>query len=547
MSDIVKIHESKCPQFKEKTLQLSCDGVHENKSSSVSLDIYSTCFKHCKNIYPHKIVRPLGKFKVDSKKQLGNVVDDILENKFQISQFIADNKVRSDAKQALCHSAWYPCEYCYAKGTKIDLIDYSARNKLISQRNAIQEKINDCENEEKSQENERKINNLKSLKTEIQKSINNMKKKSNILWPSSTINCEHRSRRSILDIVRKIENNENLSIDEAKGITGRSLLLDIPGFNFVYDSPTEYLHCACLGVIKKLVELTFNVGTNRPRVTKRKLSSPITFNILMSSIKVPKESSRRARDLDFAVFKGEEFRNIALFYFPLVLECIEENAKDRQCWLYIGFLMRSSCIPSEEFANLNLQEIETICENFYKMYELLYGIRNCTYNTHVFCSHLLEIRTHGPLTETSAFKFESFYGEVRRSFVPGTPSPAKQMMQKIMLKRALSSHCCRNTIVLSNYETPLESNKYVYTYFQKKYNFFEISKINNETVSCHELGQYEAKFQETDQINWSSVGVFRKGPKTHKLTTLNVSEISGKVIMVGKYMMTFPENILNEK
>ena len=528
-------------------MQLSCDGVHENKSSSVSLDIYSSCFKHCKNIYPHKIVRPLGKFKVDTQKQLRDVVDDILQNGLNIFQFIADNLARSDAKLVLCHSAWYPCEYCVAKGTKIDILDHSARNKLVSQRNAIQEKINECENEENNPENVSKIENLKVLKSEIQKSINNMKKKSNILWPSSTINCDHRSRRSILDIVNRLENSENLSIDEAKGITGRSILLDIPDFNFVYDTPAEYLHCSCLGVIKRLIELTFNVGTNRPRVTKRKLSSTIAFNLLMSSIKVPKESSRRARDLDFAVFKGEEFRNIALFYFPLVLECIEENAKDRQLWLYMAFLLRSCCIPSEEFSKLNLQEIENISTKFYKLYELLYGIRNCTYNTHLFCSHLLEIRTHGPLTETSAFKFESFYGEVRRSFVPGTPSPAKQMLQNILLKRALSNHCCRNTIVLSNYETPLESNKFVYTHVNNNYNCFEISQIHNETVSCHKLGQYEAKFQETDLINWSSVGVFRKGPKSDEVTTLNVSEISGKVIMVGKYMLTFPENILNEK
>ena len=70
---------------------------------------------------------------------------------------------------------------------------------------------------------------------------------------------QHRSRNSILEIVEKIENNERLSIDESKGIVGRSLLLDIPDFNFTYDVPAEYLHSGCLGVIKKLVELTFNV------------------------------------------------------------------------------------------------------------------------------------------------------------------------------------------------------------------------------------------------------------------------------------------------
>lgn len=76
---------------------------------------------------------------------------------------------------------------------------------------------------------------------------------------------QHRSRNSILEIVEKIENNERLSIDESKGIVGRSLLLDIPDFNFTYDVPAEYLHSGCLGVIKKLVELTFNVVSKKKK------------------------------------------------------------------------------------------------------------------------------------------------------------------------------------------------------------------------------------------------------------------------------------------
>ena len=493
-------------------------------------------------------MRPLGKIKVDNQIQLGDVVNDILANNLKISQLIADNLKRSEAKMCLNHSAWYPCEYCFAKGIKIDVIDHIAVKKLMCQKNAIQEKINECENNEaNTPERTLKVDNLKSLKEEIQKTINNMKKKSNILWPASTMNSEHRSRRSILEIVTKTENQEVLSVDEAKGITGRSLLLDIPDFNFVYDTPGEYLHCACLGVIKRMVELTFSVGNNRPRITKRKLSSPITFNIIMSSIKVVGEFSRRIRDLDFAVFKGQEFRNIGLFFFPVVIECIESSAKDRHLWLYLAFMLRSSCIPSEEFEHIQLPDIEKICDKFYTLYEQLYDAKNCTYNTHLFCSHLLEIRTHGPLPETSASKFESFYGELRRSFVPGTSSPTKQIMQKILLKRALSSHCCRNTIMLSNYETPLESNKFVYTYAKKEYQIYEISQIHDDTVSCNKLGQYPAIFEETaNDIDWSTVGVFRKGPKSSESTTLNVSEISGKAINVGKFIITCPENILNE-
>lgn len=198
------------------------------------------------------------------------------------------------------------------------------------------------------------------------------------------MNSMPRSRNSMLDIVNRIENGENLSIDEAKGVKGRSLLFDIPEFDFIYDSPTEYLHLGCLGVVKKLVQLTFAVGENKPRITTRKLSSPALFNRLIQKIKVTNEFSRRVRDLDFATFKAQEYRNLCLFFFPLVIECIEENEKERNLWLYLAYLLRSCVIPSQEFRPLNVDVINSYCEKFYVLFESLFGARNCTYSFHVF-------------------------------------------------------------------------------------------------------------------------------------------------------------------
>ena len=315
ISEILKIHEAQCPNFKDNKIQLSCDGVHENKSTSVSIDVYSLAFKHCKQIYPYKLVRPLNSYKMDTKRHLSDTVNDITANKLRIVQYIADKLKRSDAKCCKGHSSWYPCEYCYAKGTKIEIHDNEkARRKLIDQIKAVDEQISQWNHEQITSVIESKINNLESLKKELRKSLNSLKRKSNILWPASTMNGEHRSRQSIQAIIEKIENDEILNIDESKGIIGRSVLFDVRDFNFVYDTPAEYLHSGCLGVVKKLVEMTFSVGINRPRVTKRKLSSTKTFNTLILRTKVTKEFPRRARNLDFATFKAQEYRNLSLFF-----------------------------------------------------------------------------------------------------------------------------------------------------------------------------------------------------------------------------------------
>ena len=522
--------------------------MNESKSSTVSIDVYSLCFKQCKNIYPHKLVRPLGRYKIDSKKQLGDVLNDLKNNNIQISQYIADNLKRSDAKDCKCHSAWYPCEYCYAKGSKIEISENTkAKKKLEHQKQLIQEKIDQCENEPFSEERQTKIQHLISLREELKKSINALNRKTNILWPSSTMYSQHRSRRSVLEIVRKIENNEILSIDESKGILGRSLLLDVPNFNYIYDAPAEYLHSGCLGVIKRLVELTFDVGQNRKRNTNRKLSSIKKFNSLMSGIKVLKEFSRRARNLDFSVFKGQEFRNLCIIFFPLVLECIEKSAKERHLWLYLAYMLRSSTNPSSEYSQININLVHEICEKFYVLFEQLFGEINCPYNLHVLVAHLTEIRTHGPLTDTSAFKFESFYGEIRHSFVPDTISPLKQVMKNIYMKRTLKNHTCDDKIFLSNYDTPMECNKYVYSFSRNQYHLYEISEINRNVLTCHKVGKYPAYFPETPELDWSTVGVFKKGGVCSETVDINMSDIHGKAVVVEKYILTVPNNVLSEK
>lgn len=493
-------------------------------------------------------MRPLGKNKLDNKEILKSVVEDIINNDLRITQFIADNLKRAIAKDCQNHASWFPCEYCFARGVKLDVVDNEkTRKKIIAQKQLILEKIRDCESEVNSTEKRKKITNLNLLLDDLNKSLSNLKKTTNILWPFSTMNAQHRTRQSVLEIVEKLENGDTLTKEESKGVLGKSVLFDIPDFNYVYDAPAEYLHSGCLGVIKRLVQLTFNVGEKRSRNSKRKLSPTSHFNQLMSSTKVFKEFPRRASDLDFAVFKGQEFRNICIFYFPHVLECIEQGAKERQLWLYLAYVVRSSILPSVEYSEINLDDVNSFCSKFYELFEKLMGPNNCTYNTHVFLGHQLEIRTHGPLTETSAFKFESFYGEMRRSFVPGTPSPTKQIMKNIYLKRALSGHCCENSTYLSNYETPLENNRLVYVYQQKKYNIYQISKINGEILTCQKVGKYTVTFDDLPNINWSKVGVFKKGGICSEKIEIPMSNTSGKVMNVGKYLITCPDNILHEK
>ena len=158
------------------------------------------------------------------------------------------------------------------------------------------------------------------------------------------------------------------------------------------------------------------------------------------------------------------------------------------------------------------------------------------------------MRSQGPLTETSAFRFESFYAELRNSFQPGTQSVIKQMMQTVLLKRILSKHVCCESIYLRVKDTVLECNSLIYVFKSCKHVMYQLKNIEeNGNLICNQLGNHEVVFENTSMLNWSSVGVYRKGG----LSTIDVivpkKDVAGKVIKVGKYLITCPVNILREK
>ena len=210
-------------------------------------------------------------------------------------------------------------------------------------------------------------------------------------------------------------------------------------------------------------------------------------------------------------------------------------------------MIRMCVLPNEEFETLDPNIIDYCSSQLYKLYEQLFHVINCSYNTHVVFSHMRIIRTHGPLTLTSAFGFESFYGEMRHAFVPGTLSPLKQILETILLKRTIAPHYCKPSIYYSPKDTALESNSYVYTFLNQEYNFFKILSMQDMTLECAKVGKYEAKFPETPTLNWGNIGVFKAGGISDEIVELRKDQLGGKLIKVKDLFLTCPINVLEEK
>ena len=193
-------------------------------------------------------------------------------------------------------------------------------------------------------------------------------------------------------------------------------------------------------------------------------------------------------------------------------------------------MIRACVLPENEYANVNVNHIKYCQKIFYVLYEQLFGIQNCTYSVHIVPSHLLEMRSLGPFTDSSAFRFEAFYAELRRAFQPGTVSVVKQMMQNVLLKRLLSKHVCSESIYLSEKDTALESNSLIYIYQNSTHVVYKIKSIENDNLLCNQLGNHELQFPCTSMLNWSSVGVYRKGGLSSENIVLNRKDVCGKVM-----------------
>lgn len=533
----------------EKHIMLSLDGVSESKSTTTSLDVYTLKFRGCRDIYPIKIIREINKYKIDGMEQLSKVLEAVLDQDLEIDCLVADNPKRSFLRNSLQAGGKLCCEYCFQAGVSFCPHTYQELNKFsekfATQKRDITLQIENLDDNADAEQ----IQTLKSVLQnfdEVEK-IGKKKKHSHIVWPASTMNGEMRTKDKILDIVEKLEAGHDLSQLERKGIKGRSLLLNIENFDYVICIPTEYMHAVCLCLMKRLLELTFAVGEKRQRITKRPLTLPIIFNEAMKTIKVFKEFSRRARKLDLSVMKAQELRNTLLFFFPIITKTLHGNDKEIKLWEMFAFMIRACILPENEYANVNTNQIQYCQKNFYILYEQLFGIQNCTYSVHVVSSHLINMRSLGPLTETSAFAFEAFYSELRHAFQPGTVSVVKQMLQNVLLKRMLSNHVCSETIYLSEKDTALECNSLIYIYEDSKHIVYKIKSIVNDILTCNQMGNHELDLPNTHMLNWSSVGVYRKGGLSSLDVTVNRKNVCGKVMKVDNYLITCPNNILREK
>lgn len=166
----------------------------------------------------------------------------------------------------------------------------------------------------------------------------------------------------------------------------------------------DYMHCVCLGVMKRL--LTFWVKGKKPvRFKSVDVVSVISSQLIEMRAYLPKEFNRLPRSLEeLEYFKATEFRSFLLYTSVIVLK----GRLKKQ--LYQHFMLLHCAIRilinSETYITYN-DTAKELLKSFVIQYPTLYGYEFVTYNVHGLI-HLADFALqYGPLDKFCAFKYEN--------------------------------------------------------------------------------------------------------------------------------------------
>ena len=117
LKNVLKIHSNMCRSHQQfdkgpMKINISCDGVADAKSNSVTMDIFSVCFPECSNVYPLVTIKAEEKGSVSLLEQLTKITKEMILNNVILKHVLGDNPMRAMLRNCKNHSSYFSCEYC---------------------------------------------------------------------------------------------------------------------------------------------------------------------------------------------------------------------------------------------------------------------------------------------------------------------------------------------------------------------------------------------------------------------------------------------------
>lgn len=215
-------------------------------------------------------------------------------------------------------------------------------------------------------------------------------------------------------------------------------MIRIKNFDMVFGFPLDYMHMACLGIMRRLISFWFKSesGYSLSAAFRKEASRRM---VAIASY-VPREFNRRPRSFtELNRWKATEFRFFLLYIGVYVTSNI---LCKRKCNHFVHFVtaMRTVCSKthSKKLNNAAAKSIETFCTKFDQVYS---NDIEPVYNTHCI-NHLVEdaINRNENLEDMNCFMFEDYLGQLKELI--RTPNkPLAQVCKRLSENNENDSTC----------------------------------------------------------------------------------------------------------
>jgi len=197
---------------------------------------------------------------------------------------------------------------------------------------------------------------------------------------------------------------------------------------FVSQFGIDYMHMACLGVMRRL--LLYWKGPVGPLSVRLPRNSvlEISKHLAIFAAHSPVEFARKARSVDDVLkWKATEFRQLMLYSGPFILRgVLSDSVYKHFLLLYVGLRILSCKQLSAAYCDY----ANELLVKFVKDGEVHYGRSLLVYNVHSLVHLAADVKKLGCIQEFSAFPFESKLGHIKK-LVHKPQNPIQQILRRL--------------------------------------------------------------------------------------------------------------------
>lgn len=195
---------------------------------------------------------------------------------------------------------------------------------------------------------------------------------------------------------------------------GKTILEEVPSFDFIKRVPLDYMHLVCLGVMKKI--LVMWISGKPPNKFSLKTIQDVSQQLSSLHPYIPVEFSRKPRPLEeVGRWKATELRQFLMYTGPIVLR----NAFEKSCndvrFIHFSTLHVAMRILASKNLDHSYEFASDLLKSFVKNFSSLYGPHHVSHNVHGLIHLAEDVKHFGDLESIAAFPFENFMQALKKS------------------------------------------------------------------------------------------------------------------------------------